>query len=366
MSRQKIMAICDTEAAYACRLMEYLEEKHSLPYEIHAFTSPEKLCAFAAERDVDILLISEAALDEQVETLPVERRVILTDGETAETEEGLRICKFQSAAAILAQVAEYSPETLRVQPERRLPADLKFYGVYAPSGGSQTTAFAIALAAVLAERKEVLYINLRNFSGLEQLSGDIFERTLGDLLYFFRRGVEDLPGRVRATIRRAGPVDYIPPATSPADLQEVSGAEWAELLPAILVSGEADCCVLELSDGVRDLTEVMGLCAHIFLPSTGDVIARAAAAQFSDCLRDMGQNGLLSRCSPVILPPCDRLEEGDLFRQAADGVFGACARRALTEERRGYGAVAGIEKPSDGSTGRKRRMFRRRHPRSDR
>ena len=48
MIGRKIMAICDTEAGYACRLMEYLEEKRSLPYEIHAFTSADTLCDFAA------------------------------------------------------------------------------------------------------------------------------------------------------------------------------------------------------------------------------------------------------------------------------------------------------------------------------
>lgn len=366
MTRKKIMAICDTEASYACRLMEYMEEKHSLPYEIHAFTAADKLCEFAAQRNVDVLLISESAVDERVEGLPVERRVVLTDGESREGEEELYISKYQSAGSILAQVAAYSPEACCERPKAMKTADPRIYGIYAPSGGSEVTAFAAALAAILAERGETLYINLCNFSGVGQLSGEIFDHTLGDLLYYYRRSADDLRERASSVIQRVGGVYVVAPPSSPADLQEIGGAEWVELLEILLEEEDLTSCVLELSDGVRDIAEVLGLCAHIFLPTRGDPIARAALNQFTDCMRDIGQSELLARCTSVVLPVPDDIGENDLFRDAAEGVFGDCARRALTEERRGHGIVAGTAGPFDGPPGRRRRTIRRRHPRSDR
>ena len=46
--RRAVLAVCDVEEAYARNFMEYLNQRKGIPFEIHAFTSAETLCAFAA------------------------------------------------------------------------------------------------------------------------------------------------------------------------------------------------------------------------------------------------------------------------------------------------------------------------------
>ena len=60
--KQKIMAICDTEEAYAFRLAEYVLEKGNMPYAFHLFTDVEKLQNMAKEEEIAVLLIAESAL----------------------------------------------------------------------------------------------------------------------------------------------------------------------------------------------------------------------------------------------------------------------------------------------------------------
>ena len=365
MSKKKIMAICDTEAGYACRLMEFLEEKRRLPYEIHAFTSAEKLCAYAEKEELEILLVSEEVGRERICALPARYRIVLTDGETGESEEELRIDRFQQASRILEQMLSYSMGNA-VPVRTELPAgDRGILGIYAPAGGSEATVFALGLGLALAEEREVLYISLQNYSGLGRLTEQMPTRTLGDLLYYYRRQTENLAERAGEIVRWIDGLAFLPPTDAPTDLQEITGEEWCDLLARLLREAPYERIVLELSDGVRDLPEVLGICSRIFLATGEDLVAREAAEQFLESLRDSGRRDLLARCVQVRPVPVTGRTTEDLLQEISEGCAGEYARRCL-KEGTAHGIAAGDEEPSAGRTRRKRRAFRRRDPDTNR
>ena len=365
MNRKKIMAICDTEGAYACRLMEYMDEEHSLPYEIHAFTAPEKLCEFAAKKDIDVLLVSEAALTEQVEGLPAETRIVLTEEETGETEYELRLCKYLGAGEILEKVAGYSDAGPPVPTRYARAGNCSIFGVYAPSGGIRATTLAAALSAVLSETEKTLYINLRPFCGIDSLTGEYSDCTISDLLYYCRQDAKDLKGLAGGMIAQSGRVSFIAPPSSPADLQEVDGAEWAEAISLLIEAGDFSVCVLEFSDGVRDLHRMFGICDRVFICTGSSAAEEAALGQFRAWLRDADRADVSAKCMIIYPPSADDVEAGDLFRSAASGAYGHVARQALAGRRTDDETDAGIPGKADGPLGRMRRAFRRRDPGAD-
>ena len=61
--KRRILAICDLEVAYACQFMEHMNRRKNLPFEVQAFTSLDNLKMFVQKTPVEILLVSERALN---------------------------------------------------------------------------------------------------------------------------------------------------------------------------------------------------------------------------------------------------------------------------------------------------------------
>lgn len=56
--KKSIFAVCDLEASYAYNLMEAIDERQGMSFEVQAFTNVESLISYARERHIELLLIS--------------------------------------------------------------------------------------------------------------------------------------------------------------------------------------------------------------------------------------------------------------------------------------------------------------------
>ena len=70
MKKQKF-AICDPEAGYACKLMNYITQRKQIPFETLAFSGVESLVRFARENEIELLLISSRMMCEKVRELNI-------------------------------------------------------------------------------------------------------------------------------------------------------------------------------------------------------------------------------------------------------------------------------------------------------
>ena len=73
-----VLAVYDIEISYGDRLTSYLNARGNIPFKVIAFTSKESLVAYASQSVIDILLISKAALCEEIEKANVKKIVILS------------------------------------------------------------------------------------------------------------------------------------------------------------------------------------------------------------------------------------------------------------------------------------------------
>ena len=310
--KKSIFAVCDLDSSYACNLMDYLNEKRSTPFEVQAFTNVESLKEFASEQEIEILLISTRAMCNEIRELPISRVVILSEGEQfQETDlEYPFVYKYQSSDQLISEVMEYYAGTNPSTCLLTTTVKTKLIGVYSPVGRSGKTSFALALGEILAETKQVLYLNLEEYSGFEDLFDLHYRTDITDLIYFARQKEGSLIYKLNSVIQSFHSLQYIPPALFSADLRDVSGEEWLD-----------------------ELFQLLQKCEKIYMPIAQDAAAKAKLAQYDRLLGMLDLRDLSEKTNRITLPVVRvRKEDGDVTQQLVWGDMGKFVRRLLWEE----------------------------------
>lgn len=332
--RKSIFAVCDLDASYACSLMDYLNGKKTTPFEVQAFTNVESLQAYAKENEIEILLISTRAMCNEIRELPVNRTIILSEGEVLQDlEEYPFVYKYQSSDQLLSEVLEYYAEA-HPQPYilGNAARKTRIYGVYSPVGRARKTSFALALGEVLAESKQVLYLNFEEFSGFEELFGVKYRADISDLIYFARQKEVGFIYKLNSVIQTFHELQYIPPALSPADIRDVSGREWIDFLQEIVAYGEYDVLILDLSEQVDEFFQILLNCDRIYMPVLEDTVSEAKLNQFDKLVHMLDMEEILEKTRKLKLPVQPLLREnGDIVQQLVWGEMGNFVRRMLMD-----------------------------------
>lgn len=305
MNRSKsIFAVCDLEVEYAYNFMEYLNQKKNIPFEVQAFTGPEVLCGYAQEHPIEILLISGKAMCDAVKQLKVGMLIILSEGvHSPDLDQYPSVYKYQSSDSVIREVMNcYGSEKSPHQKADVLKRETRILGIYSPIGRTQKTSFALTLGQVLAKKRAVLYLNLENFSGFDQLLGQSYEHTLSDLLYFTRQENVNLSYKLGGMVQSIQNLDFVPPALSPMDIQSTSYEEWHMLLNMIVQESSYEILILDLGDGVNDLFRILESCEQVYVPIRNDVISMAKINQFEHLMGIWGHEKLLAHIKKIKLP----------------------------------------------------------------
>lgn len=287
--RQKIMAICDTEEAYAFRLAEYLLEKGKFPYVLYLFTEVEKLQNLAQQEEIAILLIAENAwklIKEEYVRQKVQQLFVLQESDEQDKEDLCYISKYQSPDQILQRIF-LSVEDLADWTKQGDTAtwEAKLIGMYSPIKRCLQTSFALTLGQMLAKKHKVLYLNFEYYSGLGQLLRREFAADMTDVVYYFQCAKEKLAMRLPSILQNINGLDYIPPIQSPLALKEVNGRQWVELCREIAEMGQYEYIILDLDDGINGLFDLLEQCSKIYTITKEDSFAEAKINQYEQALK---------------------------------------------------------------------------------
>lgn len=333
--KKSIFAVCDLDASYACSLMDYLNGKKTTPFEVQAFTNVESLETYARENPIEVLLISTRAMCNEIRDLPINRIIMLSEGETLQgLEEYPFVYKYQSSDQLLSEVLEYYAEA---QPQPYIfgssARKTRIYGVYSPIGRARKTSFALTLGEMLSENSQVLYLNFEEFSGFEELFNRKYRTDISDLIYFSRQKEGGFIYKLNSVVQTFHELHYIPPALSPADIRDVSGKEWMDFLQEISMYGEYDILILDLSEQVDDLFQILRICDRIYLPVLEDAISQAKLSQYEKLVHMLDMEDILEKTRKLKLPVQPLLREnGDIMQQLLWGEMGNFVRKMLLEE----------------------------------
>ena len=216
--KKNIFAVCDLEVDYAFNFMDYLNQKRNLPFEIQAFTTAESLLAYGKENHIELLLISDKAMRKEIREIGIGKIIILSEGvHPPELDQYSSVYKYQSSADVIREVMACYGEEKALNPVAfpALKKTMEIVGVFSPLGRCLKTSFSLALGQILARERAVLYLNLEEYSGFEELLGKSFSTNLSDLFYYVRQGNENLIHRMNGMIQTINNLDFIPPVRMP-------------------------------------------------------------------------------------------------------------------------------------------------------
>ena len=336
---KNIFAICDLEEEYAKNFMEYLNQKRNIPFEIRAFTTRQGFVEFAKSNRVELLLISERTMCPEIRGLDIGRIIILSEGvHSQEHDRYPSVYKYQSSAEVVREVMACYGQNSRTAAEAWpvLKKKTKILGVYSPLRRCLKTSFALTLGQILAGRQAVLYLNLEEYSGFEQLMQTEFRSTLSDLLYYLKQENQNLIHQMNGMVMTAGNLDYIPPVRTPWDIKSVSLKEWNLLLDHIVAETAYETLLLDLGCETEETFGLLERCERIYMPVLKDRVSQCKIAQFEELLKNRGMPQISGKIVKV-QPPCHRDENrnepyvsGLVFSELGDYV-----KAVLRKERPG-------------------------------
>lgn len=297
-----LFAICDEQESYVCKLAGYLNLKKGFPFQVRAFDNVNKLIEYHSHTGIELLLISEKLFFSNEDKLDVPNIILLNES-GIEPKNGYRfVYKYQSAENIYRSVLNIYGEI--GDPTRLAFANKKVtvIGIYSPIKRCLQTSFALTLGQILAKRKRCLYLNFEPFSGLSSLMNRQFEQDFMDLLYFLNGGIEKFIYKLKSMVETIGELDYIPPALSFMDLAEVEKDSFRILLEEIALRTDYEIVILDLSENVRSLFDILLSCDKIYTITRSDGVALAKFHQYEQLLQFMRKEEIMDRTKKVELP----------------------------------------------------------------
>lgn len=260
----KILALCDPEKDYAQHMADFLRRKKDAVWEIRVFSEKKELLEFAEEESMEILLIAETVYGDFVQGLKVKLPIILSETGVVRAKGLVHIDKYQAAEKVrqemLCHYMEHSEEGyIRMSGLGRA----KLIGMYSPVRRCLQTTFALTFSQILAEKHRTLYLSFEYYCGLEEWK-ECKRQDLSTLLYY-RQNKGQLQGiHLQTLVRKEGNLDCVVPMINGENLLYVTTEEWKNLLDNLILCGEYEYVILDLSENLQGLFEILRACDHIY------------------------------------------------------------------------------------------------------
>lgn len=306
---EEVMVLCDPEEEYAQLMTEFLKKHKELPWKIRTYTSVDDLLR-TEKAAVGLLVVSEAAYSEELQSIQTPRIIVLNESGVVRWENVCYVDKYQQADEVLREILQLYIEVAgRCPPRLRRKTDTVFVGNYSPVHRCMQTSFALTMSQLLAREHSVLYLNFEHYAGIAELLPDMQTLDLADLLYFLNADKDKFLLRMQTICRHVGNLDYIPPMKSGQNLLSITAAEWTKLLQKIEELGGYEYVILDLSESMQGLFDILRMCKRIFTLTREDRIAKSKLLQYEQLLSLCEYGDVLDKTKRLNLSHIQRLPE---------------------------------------------------------
>lgn len=300
--KKKILALCDCEKDYLQQMTDYLQKKEDFPFEIHAYSEATGLVEYEEGKDVEMLVVAESVYTYEVSRLSANQVLIL--GENADTVPvGLpQIDKYQQAENIYRHIMNQFLEKSEIEKQSYCGTKTaKIIGLYSPVRRCLQTSFALTLGQGLARKKKTLYISFEHYAGWNGLLRKEGGKDLTDLLGYLD-DEEKFSYRIRTVERKIGNLWYIPPVYAGQTLVYITGKQWVNLISKMAMEGGYEYIILDLSEGLQGIFEILRECDRIYTIVCEDSPARRKMEQYEHLLRMQEYEDVLEKTKKQKLP----------------------------------------------------------------
>ena len=313
------ICICDREISYAQRLAEYFRSKKTVPYEVHLYSAWEKLIAAEDPQTTVLLIVAQSQYVEEVIGRGFPSVLLLCEDEQPR-EEPENLSKYQSVEVIARKVQSMCMQEGKGFPQSvRHGKPMKLIGIYSPVTRCLQTTFAICMGQLLARREPSLYLNFEAYSGLDILLDRSFRGSVSDLVYYNDCAREKLSGQLNVMTEKMGDLDFLPPMESWISLGAIRAEQWMELFRSIEKVTQYAYCILDLSEHVEGVLEILRQCDIVYTITREDGFSQAKLRQYEALLKSTQYEDVFIKTRRCRLPifrtlPADitMLTKGDL------------------------------------------------------
>ena len=305
----KVMALCDTEDEYAQLMTEFMKKRKNLPWELHTYTNVGTLLK-TEEKGLDMLVVAESAYCQELRELSPRCLIVLNESGVMKWDDISYVDKYQEAEEVFRQLLGVYTEIADVQlPFLRTDRKTVFIGNYSPVRRCMQTSFAITMSLMLAEKHPTLYLNFEHYAGISELLPDMQALDMADLLYFPNAQKDKFRLRLQSILKHKGALAYVPPMKSGQNLITVTAREWLGLLEKIEELEEYEYVVLDLSESMQGLFEILRMCRHVYTLTREDRIARGKLLQYEQVLALYEYGDVLGKTKRLSLAHIQKLPE---------------------------------------------------------
>lgn len=325
----RILVLCDTEEEYAQLMTDFLQKQKDLPWELRTYTDVQELLRTGLEKE-SLLVVAESAYTEDFLQLSPARLVVLNESGLMRWENISYVDKYQKAENVLRFLLETYME-IADNPLPRLQKGCKtvFIGNYSPVHRSMQSSMALTLGQLLAKEHSTLYLNFEHYAGFAELVPDMQTFDLADLLYFLSTDKEKFRLRFQTILKHIGQLDYIPPMKSGQNLLTITAAEWLGLFQKIEELGQYEYVILDLTESMQGLFQILRLCRKVFTATREDRIAQSKLLQYEQLLSLCEYEDVLENTRRLSLSHIHRLPEE--LEQLTKGDLAELVRELIKE-----------------------------------
>lgn len=304
--RSRQFVIYDEDILYATRLEHFLAEREDNYFEFLSFSdrnSLEKECGVEGKYRPEILLVSESSFYEEISEIGAKHIFILNETGLKRHSQFSNFSKYQSAGVLFQQILlEYAEREKDFIPRFCGNKRAKIVGVYTPITRCLQTGFSFSLARSLGKKGRTLYMNFEQYSGFSKLFQKGYIKDLSDLVYYFSYSKDKFLYWLEGVVEHWGNIDYIPPVLTGVSLLEISDTVWMEMLEVISKDTDYDYIVLDLSDSVQGIFQILDLCHIVYTITRDDVISNAKLSQFSQIIEETRFSSLKKKVEYLSFP----------------------------------------------------------------
>ncbi len=301
-----ILAVCDSEVEYAYGLVDYLSMKKGFPFEVQVFTTVDNLEEFAAKHPLSVALVAQKDYEDRLKQLSIDHIIVLGEERESLDREEKTIWKYQSCEKLVKELLEWIAREGIIGRPLAGGRQMKLIGIYSPVGKCLKTSFSFVLGQLLGKKHKVLYLNLESYSGLGELLKREFTTDMSELLYYLQNTPERFAYRMGSMTERAGGLDILPPFGSFL----VSKEEWIQFFREIERGSDYEYVILDLSDTIQGLFDILRLCNVIYTLGREDGFALAKIEQYREVLQKSSYEDIWKKTRQYTFPEIKDLPSG--------------------------------------------------------
>ena len=319
--KETTVVIYGQEREWLARFADRLRNRAQPRLKVMEFSGEEAVRAYLAAHTADLAILPEEMAPEFAAVCEV-----LYFTEEERPGDARAMYRYRPMSRHLEQILGFCGR----QPAAGDEALTDVQAVFSPVGGAGSTAAAMLLGQILAEREPTLLVNTERWSVLPEMLPREKEGSLAELLYYARVG-GDPAAHLAEVEERDGNLVWICPAPDAGDLRSASQEDWTALIFALKACGQYRHIVIDVGDGPEDEVWLLELAGRIWMPAGHGGISLQRERAFCAALERAGRDDLLGRIRRFSFPETEELQGLLDYRQLLYTAWGRYLRQLLGE-----------------------------------